>query len=525
MKYYGLKKTIYKENVYYHYARIKTRIKSIMPGKNKELWKNVYDILSRQDMGFTKFQNGIPENKYLKLQQIVTADLILREDMTKLQKGIIRLLKKHRSGDRFWALPIDSIEAICEKITKMDSTLLSWYNRIKCGVFDFRGEPLEDVIDYYTVNISNINSSFLSLEFCIYLTKETQEELNKIINSDYHDSRGYIQKVVSSPKSGGAIDTYTLCHFSDEALKADKIYEFISCIEWDFYEALKKYFPFILHKQSIVPPRIEVFYTDIDYREDNRWFWGSIGIHEYNGQFIDDRHKMFFDYSLSGRYERIAVNNRLLYVVKDDNIPVGQFKSIKDEVYYHIDGYSQEYLKLMFLEVLSRYSGKIIVNNKQKLDKIKLKRNRINFLLKLRYEFEKDIDIYNRYVKDDSFSKSIEKLNEIYKENDEIVKKISKPFFKSCSSFCKGILANSEKINESITALQNEFDGKRLILQHLSDYKNTSKSIRLNYLMLLITAATLFFVLFPSRIEWTANLIRSLYHWMVENLFGWILIS
>ena len=126
-----------------------------------------------------------------------------------------------------------------------------------------------------------------------------------------------------------------------------------------------------------MPPRIEAYYTNIDYHDDCKSFWDSIGVYGFQGQFIDDRQKMFFECSLSGRYEGDQINNRLIYIIKDDDIEIGQYKSVKDEVYYHLDKYAVEYFKILFLDILSREAGKTVVKYKQKLDKIKLRRNRL----------------------------------------------------------------------------------------------------------------------------------------------------
>ena len=66
---------------------------------------------------------------------------------------------------------------------------------------------------------------------------------------------------------GGAFKNYSVVHYNNEALKADQIYEFLSIYEWNFMEELSRIFPFVLHGQKIMPPRIEIYYTDIEYSE------------------------------------------------------------------------------------------------------------------------------------------------------------------------------------------------------------------------------------------------------------------
>ena len=80
--------------------------------------------------------NAIPENSFLNLDTIIIADLIHREDIKKLQKGIRQLLKKRRTT-RFLYGHNDGLDEICSRIENMDSTLLSWYEKVECGIFEF----------------------------------------------------------------------------------------------------------------------------------------------------------------------------------------------------------------------------------------------------------------------------------------------------------------------------------------------------------------------------------------------------
>lgn len=265
-----------------------------------------------------------------------------------------------------------------------------------------------------------------------------------------------------------------------------------------------------------MPPRIETYYTDIDYHEDCRAFWDSIGVAEYQGQFIDERQKVFFECKLSGRYEQTQANNRLIYIIKDDGIEAGQFKSVKDDVYFHLKDYAIEYFKILFLDILSRESGKIVVSYKHKLDKIKLRKNRLKSLLKLKYEFSLDIDDYNRYVRDDTWTQVVKKLEEIYADSDEMAKKLTKPFYISYKNFCNAAISGTKKIETDINVLLSEFEDKEHILQTLSDYKNTVRSMALNAVMLIIAAITLFFVIFPEKTTVIADFLRLIYHYFTN---------
>lgn len=518
MKYYGLKHKENSEKNLYFYARSRAKVLSILPGKKRKYRKENYKMVFGDAYDWHKDDNSLPQGKSLDLYSVVVADLIRREDIKKLQKGIRYLLKKRRSN-RFIAVHHEGLDEICKRIDQMDSTLLFWYNIVDCGLFEFENHLLENSIDYFSVRICNVNSGYLSLEFNLHLTQHKAKELNKLISCNYEDKRGYVfQTLTGKANKTGAYKNYTVTHYNNDFLKADKIYEFISNIEWDFLQELSTCFPFVLHNRGIMPPRIEIYRTDIDYHDDNRYFWDSMGIHDYQGQFIDERHKMFFENQMSGRYGEVWTNNRLIYIFKDDEIEIGQLKSIKDKVYFHLKDYANQYFKFLFLDILSREAGKTLIVYKHKLDKIKLKKKHLKELLKLKYNLSVEIDDYNRYRRDDIWTKAKNTISEIYKYSDKIAEQSLKPFFVSHHDFCDGAVSKSKKIDDDIEIVLTEFEEKKNVLQNLFDYNNTSRNNYLNIVMMIISAITLFFVIFPEKASDISIIIMEMFNFIKRNV-------
>ena len=49
-------------------------------------------------------------------------------------------------------------------------------------------------------------------------------------------------------------------------------------------------FPFVLHNKGIMPPRIELFYTDLDFLNDEaKNFFDSVGVNSFHIQYIDEK--------------------------------------------------------------------------------------------------------------------------------------------------------------------------------------------------------------------------------------------
>ena len=509
VKYYGLNNKLFKEKYTYKYAKVRAKIKSILPGRRSKYWKKNYNVSFCERYNLSENNNSLPTDHVFYLDSFIVADIIRREDIYKLQKGLRKILKKYRTG-RILYFNDGGLDKMCKKIENMDSTLSVWSTQMECGFFEFRRHPLETVINYFSLSICNINSAFLSLKFEVKLSEQKKKELNEIIEKNYTDEKGYVQPTLVARNEGGAFESYSIILYNDNDLKADKIYEFLNIIEWEFMEEMNKIFPIVLHDRKIMPPRMEVYYTDIDYHEDCRNFWSSIGIDSYQGQFIDERHKMFFDTTISGRYEKDETKGRILYIVKDDGLE-RKLDSVKDDVKYHLGKYSIYYFNILFLRLLTDEAERNTVNFKQQLDSIKLKKNKLLQLLKLKYKFSLAMDDYNRYMRDNCVENSMNHLKEVYSKNEKSIKKLRSSFFMSYKFFCESAKTETEKVEKNVEILLKEFEDKKQILQNMYDYKNTGRSMRLNFIMLLIAAATLYFVIFPEHTKNLAQIIVQLY--------------
>ena len=109
LKYYGLKDKIKKEDFLYLYAKRRAKLLSILPGKRRKFWKSNYDNIFECDHWGLRDDNSLPDDSVFDMYSIVVADLIRREDINQLQKGIRVLLQKRRSN-RFLTAPIEGLD-------------------------------------------------------------------------------------------------------------------------------------------------------------------------------------------------------------------------------------------------------------------------------------------------------------------------------------------------------------------------------------------------------------------------------
>lgn len=319
MRFYGILRKRYIEKIMYNIVKLKCFCSqyTTLNKERRDRRKFSYIRSFVKPYLFRDENLSIPEGKYYIPICIITSDLVLRENIPQLKSGLIKLLKKQYShkflgGQR-------SIDEILKNIENMDDTLTSWYDWVDIGRFDFeRDSTLNQAISYFDVYIKNINSSYLSMEFHLYLADNYQKKQIQIINNDYVNIKGYVMPgFTQNRRISGGKRTYNIGHYNNAHLKSDLIYEKISILKWRFYNKIQRYFPTILHQRSINPPSINIYKTNINYLEETaRHFWDSVGISGYQGQFIDESRKLFFKTNLSGRYER---NNRTdsIYVVND----------------------------------------------------------------------------------------------------------------------------------------------------------------------------------------------------------------
>lgn len=514
MKYYGILRKKRHERILYNTAKLQCFCSQYtsLDKTTRERRRNLYASKFVSPYRFKDRYNAIPDGKYYIPVCVITSDLVLREDIPRLKAGLANLLKNHYSHKFMGAY--HSIDEILNKVENMDDTLTSWFSSIRVGRFDFEGTSvLQNHISWFDVFAKNINSSYLSLEFHLYFTDAYTKEQTQIINGDYSYATGHISSSFNrNKKISGGKRSYGIRYYDDAALKSDLLYENLVALKWDFYTKIQKFCPTILHQKNICPPSINIYKTNIHYSEKGlESFWTSVGISEFYGQFLDEARKIFFKTTLSGRYERDFCND-LIYVVNSETLE-------RQSMYYSLDyqiidsfssSLSSELFAFMFLKALNQTVATTLIQHKSKLNKIKLKRNKLSQLLKLRYSFEKDLDFYKRYTCDEIWADAKKQIVRSLKDKAKL-------------SYGHSILTGSPlaaktKINTQMNALRMEFDNKTTILQHLATYKRERRGDIINLIMLLLTTLTLLFVIFPELSVSAANCLLQIFSFLSNTL-------
>lgn len=513
MKYYGISRKLAKEKMLYSVAKFQYFYLKHFARKMRDFYRYSYNRHFTAQATSSKHDYSIPKEKHCRPVSIVTSDLILRENLPQLKRGLVQLLKKHHSHKFLGGF--NSIERILNSVESMDDTLTWSYSSIDAGRFDFDSiKEVAPYISYFDLHIRKINDSYLCVETHIYFHEDYASKLQKIIDSDVAEQKTYISYAFkrNSKKSGGK-QIFSLCQYNEASQKSDEIFESITSVKWIFYSNLQRFFATVLHNLNIIPPGILFYETNIDYEDKSAEnFWGSLGVLSYNGQFIDPARKLFFEVELSGRYPKHFCPD-LVYIYHDKKIPLEAGIGHLDYqvIHFFYWDFSRDFFRFLFLEAFNDYFSKELIKYKHQLNKIKLKKNQLHSLLKLRYNFEKDMDMYVRLTSDAIWENANKTVAELF-DKKTLVRGLDYTYI------TKLPIATMNRIREQISVLTKDFDDKGNVLRHLTEYKHESRTQAVNYIMLFMAALTLVLLVFPDWSTSIASFLSDIWLWITSIL-------
>lgn len=141
MKNYGIDRKIIKEKTLYNIVKVQYFLLQYC-AFSKEMryyYRDTYkDFFTTPTSPFGK-NYAVPEGKHCIPVCIITSDLILRENLPQLKKGLVKLLKKHHSHKYLGGFR--SIDEVLTSVENMDDTLTWHYSSIDAGRFDFDALP------------------------------------------------------------------------------------------------------------------------------------------------------------------------------------------------------------------------------------------------------------------------------------------------------------------------------------------------------------------------------------------------
>lgn len=500
MKDYGIAAKKHREKVMF--SMVKTKWDALQhlhfSSKKREFYKSLHeDLIEPQDF-LRKFDYSMPQGKYCIPVCLITSDLVLRENIAQLKEGLKKLIAKHYSHKFLGGFK--SLDEVLMAVDTMDNTLTWYYPSFSVGRFDYDSiSSISPYVSHFDLLIREINDSYLAVEMHLFFTEQYINDLQKIINSDINESKAYLtSSLTHCRKKSGGKRTFAPVRYNPAKQKSDILYESITSLKWKFFDHLQRFFPTMLHRLNLIPPGMLFYQTNIDYRDISAiHFWESIGVPIHNGQFIDSSQKIFFNTSLSGRYSKDSYSD-MLFIFHDEKTKfTGEYCDIGYQVVHkYCQSSSCDFFKIQFLDIYNSYFSKELIQYKNKLNKIKLQKKRLYSLLKLRYIFERKIDLYKRLAKDPIWDDCTNRIGNVF-DGKTMIKLVDYTHFIGIP------IESKNRIIEQIKAITEDFAEKEAILQHLENYTHESRNRILNFVMFLIAAMTLALVIFP---DWSKSI-------------------
>lgn len=179
-------KAIEKENFEFHRIRflLWLKMKFSISKEKKKSKKRQLEIFNE----INKFEhsqiNSLPHNIYYKPTDILIYDLIQKQDLDKIKRGIFSLFK-HNMSHKFLTIAI-SQDDIAKAIQNLDHTISSSKSWYRIGLFDFANNAkIDRYIHHFEIYLRNFSSSYIAVEFVITLADTFQNEVGDFISSNY----------------------------------------------------------------------------------------------------------------------------------------------------------------------------------------------------------------------------------------------------------------------------------------------------------------------------------------------------
>ena len=208
---------------------------------------------------------------YLRLKYIDFFDYLPKEDLSKFKKEHSYFVRKNKLS-RYGVFQ-----------TKRDRENLSSLERYVDWEF-FSTLPTVEIkkrksishcFSYVAISIRNLSSSFLLVNYRIFITDEFNQALEQICKSDYKPysdvSRQFNIPWYKPKRFGRAM-------YTGDDLRRKEYYQLLSKLKWNAFSDLSRYFTFHFAQNNLFPPTFQTFSTNIrpDKTRKNSGCWNSV---------------------------------------------------------------------------------------------------------------------------------------------------------------------------------------------------------------------------------------------------------
>lgn len=496
MKYYGIRKGRNINCFFLKSFRLNKKIEYLteFDKEKKKIKEEIYKADYREKNGYER-SNKIPDEVFYEPGVILATDLVAKENINQLKNGLKKIIMKY-STKKFLSgySNIDTIKKYVDNLNENITDNQAW---IDLGRFDFSKHPtLDKDIAYFDIKLLNFSSSFLAIQFRIFMSDEKKRELIKLINEDY---KGNLKQVTSyygrKKNKSGARKKYTVTTYDKDSVKKIKISEITTELKWELFNRISLYIPTLLHRSGAIPPSVNIFKTNISLNDNkNSSFLNSVGYVLFSFLPISKSSDMIIEPLTDSRKNKSYSD--YTYIV---NTEIKE----KNEMYFDMDHQivrelEEFYVYLMKTHILKAMSSKfssISSFYRNKVNKVSIKKKSYKKLLTLRYAYEKDTDIFKRLFEEIDWGYEKRNLESFLLENKE---NLERPHIHAYKMLTEYPFIIKGEIEEYHNYIKYEIENKLTLTSHLKDYKDEGRNHRLNIINILISTITFLSLLFPS---------------------------
>lgn len=372
----------------------------------------------------------IPEEKYIRINDIFLLNVIDKKDCKQLYAGLINLYKdNYLKGYLGGELRVKELKKCI-----YDYGSLSNYNRwTKVVDLSPKDKELLKLCDFIQVSIFEISKELIGIVFDLKVNETFNLEINEIFNENVEIKMEY--EKIRSRKSY----VYSKGKTSVTETRKSDYENYILEFKYRFNKLFSKYLPLQLRYTSKAPISINIYQTNFNVKDRKEKFYTSLGIlDDFSARECKDintciREKGKSDtfikttmwYNIMIERNKIDRSNNVLFYIEDPKYTIIHSSSdfvnmfIATLSFYLLDE-MQEDLTMDKNELYNCKSGNVKKNYKQ-YEKLNLNYHKYSSIFN-------GFDIHRIEYQDEYLKKGFEHIKELYVEYNEQLDEIKKEY-------------------------------------------------------------------------------------------------
>ncbi|WP_192987775.1 hypothetical protein [Carnobacterium mobile] len=496
MKYYGIRKNRNINYISLKGFKLKSKIEYLteFDKEKKKIKEEMYRDEFLEPPLFEK-SNQIPDEFFYEPGVMIATDLVAKENINQLKSGLKKIILKY-STKKFLS-SFSNINEIKQYVENLNENITDNQTWINLGRFDFSSHPtLDKEIAYFDIKLLNFSSSFIAIQFIIFMSNEQKRKLTKLINEDY---KGNLKQVTSyygrKRSKSGARKKYTVTTYDKDSIKNIKISEFTTELKWVLFNQVSKYIPTLLHRLGTVPPSVNIFKTNISLNDKkSASFLNSIGYDSFRFLPISESSSIIID-PLTDSLKNKNYSDYTYIVNTEFKEKHEGYLDMNHQIVHELEYLYLYLMKTHILKVMSNKISSVSSFYRNKVNNVRIKKKSYKKLLTLRYAYEKDTNIFKRLFEEIDWENEKKRLESFPFETMDNLERQHTHAYKVLTEYPFIIKGEIEKYQNYI---KYEIENKLTLTSHLKDYKDEGRNHRLNIINILISTITFLSLLFPS---------------------------